>query len=304
MINFYRITVFAVLLWSAMQARAQSVFYQFSKSTSTYADLASPTMLTTTMMTNFEVMPVPAGLKAFNVALPSSFKVGKNGWIVCTGPTRSFAFNPFLAALSATATTTVGYKLEASGQDSVLKIEWKNVVPANGTPGETLSFQLWFHKKSQTIEFHYGPSNVTTAVKPALQIALLSPDFVSAEYEIHSLSGNFRILKDSLSGDTLIVHDGMPPNGAVYRFTHPSTSITELRSKDFRIFPNPANDVLYVDIPHEVPFTLTDAVGRRVATGRCSAVKGIDTRGLAEAVYTLTIGTGDQQAGRLVQIMH
>ena len=62
MINFYRITVFAVLLWSAMQARAQSVFYQFSKSTSTYADLASPTMLTTTMMTNFEVMPVPAGL--------------------------------------------------------------------------------------------------------------------------------------------------------------------------------------------------------------------------------------------------
>jgi hypothetical protein len=237
--------------------------------------------------------------------LPSSFKVGKNGWIVCTGPTRSFAFNPFLEALSATATTAVSYKLEITSQDSILKIEWKNVTPSIATPGELLSFQIWFYKKSQAIEFHYGPSNVTTPVEAALQIALLSADFVSAEYEIHSLSGNISNVKDSLSGDTLIVHSGVPPSGTVYKFTHPSTGIKEhIVISDFTVYPNPANEILYVNSPQGVLFRITDISGREVAKGYCSSYKGIDVGTLLNGIYVLTFELNGFRSSRNIQVLH
>lgn len=299
----YRFSLLLSLLHCPDFSIAQTALYQFSKTTATYNNLQTPTVLTTTMAANYEVMNIPAGFKAFGVLLPATLKVGKNGWSDCTGTTYSFAFNPYLAGLKATPATSVGYKLDIIGQDSILKIQWRNVSYDGAPAGDSMNFQCWLFKKSQAIEFHYGPSRVTASPVPygAVQIALLSADF-TLSYEIHSLNGDVTSVKDSLSGDTLIVHNGFPANGTVFRYTAPSLSVKDIQADNCLLYPNPATDMIYTSIAGEARYYIVNAMGTLVASGTCSATHPINTSKLAAGIYTARMVLGDRQHTEMIEI--
>ena len=193
-----RFAILTALGFCSLTASAQR-YYVFAGYLSSYQNLSNATVLTTDLSQSNYLYQLPAVFKMFGKELSANLVVGKNGFVVNTGSTNSFAFDPFLADIQPIgSTSSISAKIEYTTADTILKIEWNNVT-LNGLPsGNYLNFQAWLYKNTETIEFRYGPSMITatspTAIQPLLYLYIVpfagTPSNVCVVFTVVSSTGN------------------------------------------------------------------------------------------------------------------
>lgn len=175
--------------------------------------------------------------------------------------------------------------------------QWKNMGFTNGDSTHFLNFQVWLHETSGVIEMKFGASSVKNGLwegganGPTVGILEMDDQF-STIYNQLWLSGN--TASPSVTHTSGVVQlDGVPAEGTVYRFTPPTTGINDIGSATaFTFFPNPANDVLFVN--HSQPETdilITDCYGKELLkVGNHYSSDAITIDHLPAGVYFLSAG--------------
>jgi hypothetical protein len=86
----------------------------------------------------------------------------------------------------------------------------------------------------------------------------------------------------------------VPEEGTVFRFVPKAvaSTITAMNATDdIAVYPNPAGNVVKVNLEGEPAYIITDFTGKSVQNGRCSRAKAIDVSKLPNGMYTLSIAT-------------
>lgn len=276
--------------------------YTFSKITSTYLEISGATILSTDLQAANYFVPLHKPLTIFGNKTGTNLAVGKNAYITTTGPQYSFAIDPLTMNLSKKdASSSLSYKYEAAGSDSVLIIQWKNMKLDSGIAGDYINMQCKIYLNSQDIEFHYGPVQASspkfadTSLSNIVGIFWLSKDFNTA-YETYWLRGDAQNPEVNYNANAEVRLKGLPANGVVYRFAKKSTAgINELLAPQFTIYPNPATHELFFesDANNEITgITLTNMAGQILQSIPATNLKStINVAALPAGMYYITVET-------------
>lgn len=289
------------LLLSTTGAFAQNS-YTFSKHTSPYLEISGATVLTTNLQADNYFVPLHQPLSIFGNKTGTYLSVGRNAYITTTGPQYSFAIDPLTMSLSKKdASSSISYKYEAAGSDSVLIIQWKNMKLDSGNAGDYINMQCKIYLKSEDIEFHYGPLRATspkfndTSLSNLVGMFWLSRDF-NLVYETYWLGGDAQNPVISYEANAGLRLKGLPANGTVYRFTKKTTaSVDELLAPHITLYPNPATDKLFFESDYNTPITditITTISGQKIAVVPTTLLTNtIDVAALPAGVYSITFET-------------
>lgn len=293
-------TALSVMAFSL--ASEGQTFYMFSKTTEPYTEINGQIVTNTFTQNSYQVnLGVP--VKMFDQQAGTTFNVGKNGFIVATGPSYSFATDPFTTGLKKIDnTSSISATAETTGTDTVFIIQWKNLEPDSGTPGDFINMQCKLHLRSQTIEFHYGPSSIAndklndSALDVLTGIFLLSTDFSQA-YEFQRITGPASNPSIQVNPATPAPLLGFPPNGTIYRFTRKSgVGINENQKTQFSVYPNPATDKINIQLSEGniENVKITTVTGQILYNGEYMP-EGIDVGSFAPGIYTVTITNSNRE---------
>jgi len=181
------------------------------------------------------------------------------------------AFAPVLQDIVDRGATTgislspISFKLEGEAGSQIFKLEWNNVgFVEEETLQDFMNFQLWLYEEGNIVEYRYGPNEINDPNSSfedldGIQVALLP--LLTAEggeplEDAYVLSGDplnpdFIVLSttDDFDNAENISLTGAIPDGTVYRFSPEALGIdnAEGESIGFKMFPNPANEILTID---------------------------------------------------------
>lgn len=282
-----------------LQVQAQ---YKFSKSSASYQALSGSSTIKASEYPSFPgSYPVPnlqPRLKTFNKLMGDTLEVGANGFVVSLGPDRAFALDPFLAPLHPRDSLAgIYYQVSGSTGNRLLKIEWRNMGLDSNASGDFVNFQLWLYEADQKIEFHYGPSNVTSnnvfggATGPSVIITLLNTSFSSAYY-FYSLTGaadNPQFKNPGNGNDNI---DGIPSSGTVYNFSLPAAGLAQVTPNLLMAYPNPVDQEGKLYLPGSGKYQLYNIQGLLLRQGE---EKVIDMMELAPGIYFIQDESGSFQ---------
>lgn len=292
-----RTTILLSILLSISFAKAQN-YYSLSVDNKPYADITGGTLITKTFSNNVDFITIPYQQKLFNQDPGTSWQIGKNGYIVAIGAQFSFAVDPFVSALSKKdSTSSIEYKVEVTGGDSVIIIQWKNMKLDKGGMNDYINMQCKIFKSSQAIEFHYGPSSVTTSDSGDLTsqcgVFWLTKDFTQS-YEYNNLKGTSTAPQLDRNPQNTASLSGFPANSTVFMFSkNNSTGIENRKQLDIELYPNPVTDKLFIKNSDEIQFkayTITDISGRQLIKSAINNLeKYISLTHLQTGVYFITL---------------
>jgi hypothetical protein len=290
--NKMYITIVAILFFAGV-AKAQSPYYTLAISNQTYTPLTGQTLLPIDTNISGQYINEP-GLSFPLFGYPFIFAAYNNGLDSSNGAFVSWFGQVFLTDtvnnLTAmidianengdqliTGETEISYSLTGLLGFRILKIQWKNIgsdTALNST--SRLNCQLWFMEQTNEIVMHYGNCNPGNPVdfKPSIDIILLSNTsyyipgaaIISGTPGTETLTSysnvtNFSTYSYILSNPFFT---GAPLNGTMYRFTQASVGLNELKKDEIKIYPNPANETLYVHSNKNFEGKITDMNGKEV----------------------------------------
>lgn len=283
-----KITSLAGLLLTTITVSAQN-YYNFTKSTATYADLTGATSMNNGVAWDFDTFgPVNTAFPVYifgqtynNFTYDDDFFYLEN-----TSGTASAYMFPVTGyimdrnfSLTGASLTPISYKVDGTAGNRILKLEVKNA----GLEGEAmnsststlfLNFQIWFYEADKSIEYRYGSNNVTN-------MALFNDDatsYVYFAYEntnglkagyIDGTIANTSYTETTNPDATLTNLNALPAANTVYRFAVNPLAVKDQEKIEFSMFPNPTNDVLNLTFPEAVnkPYSVYDLMGREVLKG-------------------------------------
>ncbi|MFL9844203.1 T9SS type A sorting domain-containing protein [Flavobacterium rhizosphaerae] len=311
-----KITLF-ILLAVGMAANAQS-FYNFSVQQQAYADLQGATSVNNGEVwdvDDFAEIAVPFYFEVngqevnrfifsddvfflIGVGVDFDDEISNGEGVYALGV--STAWIQDRAYSTGTSVSPIGYKLEGTEGNHILKLEVKNagleIAAEEGNEGQYyLSFQVWLYEADQSIEYHYGANNITD-----LTIAA-EDDFFAGLGDYDSLGivyGNSTNptyteypLEEIPEGLTL---DAYPANGTVYRFGPDETAgLPALTSNKIAVYPNPASNVLNLTAGNTVisDYAIVDTTGKTISQNRVtsSGEIHINVENLAKGMYFINV---------------
>lgn len=296
-LRLQKTTILLSLFLSISLAKAQN-YYSLSVENKPYADITGGTLITNSFGNNVDIIAIPYQQKLFNQDPGTSWQIGKNGFIVAIGAQFSFAIDPFVSSLSKKdSTSSIEYKVEATGNDSVMIIQWKNMKLDKGEVNDYINMQCRIFKNSQMVEFHYGPNAVTTSDSANLTsqcgIYWLTKDFKQA-YEYNNLKGTSTAPQLDRDPQNTASLNGFPANGTAFIFfKSSSTALENIKQLDIELYPNPAKDKLFIKNGAETKlstYTITDISGRQLTNKPINNVeKYISLTHLQTGVYFITL---------------
>jgi len=288
-------------------ALAQSPYYEVKVSTAPYQGINNPTWMEINPTVDYAV-PSLSGFRVFGKELGTTMYVLKNGWVINYGQTNSFSMAPFLAyrglysRKDGSSMAAIG-SLEPNG-DTIIKIQWQNMGLVGNDSGDYANFQLWIYKKSQIIEFRYGPSRITDTIAfkgftgPAVEIMLFDTNF-SAVQEVHKLVHDPANPKDTSDAAGISSQmKGVPANGTVYTFVRKTAaSVKENAAQQLSVYPNPVtSDVLFINTKTAIAhpgFMLVNTLGQNIPveniTAKNSGYELILPNSLQNGIYFLQL---------------
>lgn len=300
---FHKIFIALSCFLSAITANAQT-YYNFTKANEPYIELTGETLLSNTFTNLSFVLPLPHAIKMFDKLSGNQLIVGRNGYIITTGPTNSFAYDPLTMPLSKKDnTSSISYAISpTANQDTVITIQWKNMKLDSGYADDYINLQCKIYFNSGTIEFCYGPNKATSprftdsSLENLIGVFFLSQDFNTA-FDYNWLYGNASNPKVSHDPQKQVIIIGLPDNGTVYRFTRKGAAgIQSAENNLFSLYPNPANTnvTLFINEGIAKQATITDALGKTMFTASLiSNNQTIDVSALSAGIYYISIETED-----------
>lgn len=177
-------------------------------------------------------------------------------------------------------TSDISYKVEGTGNNKVIKIQWKNLRLRAGPAGNFVNFQMYLYKATGVVEVRYGPSSVNNqsgynnSTGPNVGMFYSNATFTTMYEKIwlNGLPSNYTI--DSNHTVVFNAMHGVPSEGTMYRFVPKSVaaSVSEKvnSATTFSIYPNPVNDELVITLnkfqDKATQIELFDIQGRLVTT--------------------------------------
>lgn len=285
-----KITLLAGLLLTTITVSAQN-YYNFTKSTATYADLTGATS-----MNNGQVWQEPEygpfvstfPVKIFGVNYVD-FGFAEYQFIFADDTVADEPFVMFFPisvlpvdrnfAGTGTSQSTISYKTEGTVGSRILKLELKNAglekeMQTSNVSTLYCNYQIWFYENDKSIEFHIGPNNITN--KNQLNDTGVSASGFNYEsdtdYRLSYINGT---VANPVYVETANVNDepadlnAIIPTNTVYRFAVNPLAVKDQEKIEFSMFPNPTNDVLNLTFPETVnkPYSVYDLMGREVLKG-------------------------------------
>ena len=284
-----KITLLAGLLLTTVTVSAQN-YYNFTKSTATYADLTGATSLTNNAVWDFDFFgPItsPFNIDVFGQTyntlnfeddyfyLESSTNANFYSEIF---PVYAYIMDRNVSG-TGNGVSPISYKVEGASGNRILKLEVKNAglemeFDSSGTTNLFLNYQIWFYEADKSIEYRYGSNNVTS-------VASLNDEGVSYILLSHEDSNNIKggFVNGTIASPTYTEVtnptsnptnlNGLPAANTVYRFALNPLAVKDQEKIEFTMFPNPTNDVLNLTFPEAVnkPYSVYDLMGREVLKG-------------------------------------
>lgn len=284
-----KITLLAGLLLTTITVSAQN-YYNFTKSTATYADLTGATSLTNNAVWDFDFFgPItsPFNIDVFGQTyntlnfeddyfyLESSTNANFYSEIF---PVYAYIMDRNVSG-TGNGVSPISYKVEGASGNRILKLEVKNAglemeFDSSGTTNLFLNYQIWFYEADKSIEYRYGSNNVTS-------VASLNDEGVSYILLSHEDSNNIKggFVNGTITSPTYTEVtnptsnptnlNGLPTANTVYRFAVNPLAVKDQEKIEFSMFPNPTNDVLNLTFPETVnkPYSVYDLMGREVLKG-------------------------------------
>lgn len=284
-----KITLLAGLLLTTLTVSAQN-YYNFTKSTATYADLTGATSLTNNAVWDFDFFgPItsPFNIDVFGQTyntlnfeddyfyLESSTNANFYSEIF---PVYAYIMDRNVSG-TGNGVSPISYKVEGASGNRILKLEVKNAglemeFDSSGTTNLFLNYQIWFYEADKSIEYRYGSNNVTS-------VASLNDEGVSYILLSHEDSNNIKggFVNGTITSPTYTEVtnptsnptnlNGLPTANTVYRFALNPLAVKDQEKIEFSMFPNPTNDVLNLTFPETVnkPYSVYDLMGREVLKG-------------------------------------
>lgn len=282
-------TLLAGLLLTTVTVSAQN-YYNFTKSTATYADLTGATSLTNNAVWDFDFFgPItsPFNIDVFGQTyntlnfeddyfyLESSTNANFYSEIF---PVYAYIMDRNVSG-TGNGVSPISYKVEGASGNRILKLEVKNAglemeFDSSGTTNLFLNYQIWFYEADKSIEYRYGSNNVTS-------VASLNDEGVSYILLSHEDSNNIKggFVNGTIASPTYTEVtnptsnptnlNGLPTANTVYRFALNPLAVKDQEKIEFSMFPNPTNDVLNLTFPETVnkPYSVYDLMGREVLKG-------------------------------------
>lgn len=198
----------------------------------------------------------------------------------------------------------LSFAVDGSGNNKVLKVQWKNLKVQSGPAGNFVNFQIWLYQATGIFEIRYGSSSAnnqsgyTNQTGPNIGMFYSRTDFtkIFEKIWITGEPANYQI--DSTRNYTFNGSHGVPANGTVYRFIPKTVAVSSGNislNMPVQIYPNPASNNINISMaPVNTPLDieLTDMTGKVVFTEAKNAGTGkleINTAGIAPGIYNLII---------------
>lgn len=159
---------------------------------------------------------------AFGQPLDSGFSIGTNGYVLSQNSKNSFTFDPFLVDLYFNQKSSrISFKEFELERDTVFEIEWYHLALEEHDSNDYIDFKIRFYRKSRTIEYHYGPSEINTKRPFSSNQAIINMSYLSFDFmtvvEQYFFGGNPESPK-WLQWPQFEYVNGFPSEGTVYRF--------------------------------------------------------------------------------------
>jgi hypothetical protein len=283
------LAIFAIFYFFIGPAAAQN--YQFTKSSTPYADLVSATTISAPGWDD----------DAYAANLPFSFKIYGTSFtsfdIESDAGISAAAGEVIIldADLEDKGGSVISYKTDGTAPNRIFKIEWKNVGFLDGLSSDFANFQLWLYEGSNKIEAHYGAITAdASAFDPDPGPGVWIQNGVSS-IELSGSPANPTVTHNSTTSPTL---SGLPASGTVYSFTPGVAAGIADAPIAFRIAgPNPFNSVVIIEInePGVVcNIKIYDLQGRLLLQENIisQAVHAVNTAGLPQGIYYMQLDNG------------
>lgn len=283
-----KITLLVGLLVTTFSVNAQN-YYNFTKSTATYADLTGATSMNNGVAWDYNAFGpfnAPFPIYIFGQAL-NNFTFEDDFFFLEDTAGNTFAYTFPVSgyimdrnfSLTGASLSPISYKVEGTTGSRILKLEVKNA----GLEGEAfgsststlyLNYQVWFYEADKSIEYRYGNHNITN-------LALFNDDASSNVFLGYEDANNLKAgyIGGSIASTTyaettdpnitLPNLNGIPAANTMYRFELNSLAVKDQEKIEFSMYPNPTNNVLNLTFPNTVnkPYSVYDLMGREVLKG-------------------------------------
>lgn len=206
---------------------AQNFSYSFTKDSSSYNSISNPTVLVaneTWVNKRFKVnIPFEFNFCGFS---SDSIIIENNGFLILNNNLQLaiVAFNNFSGNKDTNNnyTASIGYSIDGSDGNRILKIEYKNLSQAKLSDVDNLNYQLWLYESNNKIEIHIGGNSYGT-LDGTLQPVLLgcinrNGNSDPKGFLVKGSQLDYSAETISVSND-LIYLDNVPFEGVVLRLT-------------------------------------------------------------------------------------
>lgn len=192
--------------------------------------------------------------------------------------------------LSGVSESPISYITEGEPGNRIFKLQWKNAGFFNEvndlrTANSFVNFQLWLYEGSNTIEIHFGPSNITS---PDLLYEFFNGPLIGLVESFHFENNDFEkfwYLKGNPAaplinqinieqGDTLTqVLLGTPADGTVYRFATKTTSTSDFFTPiSIKLYPTIAQNWITIEFAEKditnLKYSIVNTEGKTLKEGR------------------------------------
>lgn len=316
-----KITLALSLLTFAFTSNAQenTNFYNFSTFTEPYVDLVSPTSINNGTQWDWdEFGPFNTSFPITLFGLEYDQFMFYDDYFSVASSTNSDELYTLLDPVGAyimdrgyngaTSLSPISYKIEGTTGNRILKMEGKNVGFENedwndDTLNLFLNFQVWYYEADQSIEFRYGPTNVTTTdITDYLEMWFPAfghtneINFLNVGY----LEGNSTApiynevdIDEAEELDPIGLNTAVAAN-TVYRFSLNPLSVKDQEKVEFSMYPNPTKDVINLTFEDAIDksFSIYDMTGRQVLNGtiKNEQTAQINVSDLSNGSYVIRIG--------------
>ena len=209
-------------------------------------------------------------------------------------------------------------------EDDYIVVEFRNVALTvekeidNGNLLSRINYKVEINPANNSVRFHYGSSTISTALESyifdnATTVGVGLETWEKTGQQFNRAENFWNFLNGSPHDFTLDVHDvlipsrpehsftAFPLNGTVYEFKFSSkpTSAEDLNQEhSFRVFPNPGNDRLYIDLSEpellNSNLEIFDVLGRSIYQSAAMDKIHIDTSNWSAGMYFVRVGASDK----------
>lgn len=303
--------------------------YEFSKSTAPYTNLTGGTAAVTETWDD-PAYNVPIGFifHFYNQPITTVHQLGEVAYSLLSTHLLTdtlgffFVFGADLIDRGYQDTllrSPITYKTTGAAGHRVFTIEWKNAgfyrqYFFTGDTTDFVNFQMRLYEDDQSIEYHYGPSNITQPELDYDSTGAFVGLIEKLVFETDASAGESILLTGNPANPTStpvyqpIFLNGTIPANTLYRFERIPTAVDDPIADDHHLFysPNPSNEFIQLNLKIQddilSPVYVYNATGSLVNTEH--QIQRIETASWSSGIYQLQFKTPAGWKTQRISVVH